>query len=209
MIECRSTSYLKAHPILHAVRYLLYIQLSLPGVKMFLALARILRLLCSFGRCLCRFPSLRWCLWYLSSYFLNFFFADKSKKNWASWAYAATANFRSQWDQSKVSLELVTSHVRSSFTWDLRRYIEEARCFIIHLAPRGPSLLEVAWWLRKRRTGSQWPERHHQISWKWHYSKKNHCNGNCNDLSDYNDIIAPLNKLVMLHFFCGRSSLEW
>ena len=48
-------------------------------VKMVLALARILRLLCSFGRCLCRFPSLRWCLRYSSSDFLNFVLAFKSK----------------------------------------------------------------------------------------------------------------------------------
>ena len=30
-----------------------------------------------------------------------------------------------------------------------------------------------------------------------HYSQKNHCNDNCNDFSDYNDIIAPLDKLIM------------
>ena len=30
-----------------------------------------------------------------------------------------------------------------------------------------------------------------------HYSQKNHCNDNCNDFSDYNDIIAPLGKLIM------------
>ena len=30
-----------------------------------------------------------------------------------------------------------------------------------------------------------------------HYSQKNHCNNNCNDFSDYNDIIAPLDKLIM------------
>ena len=32
-----------------------------------------------------------------------------------------------------------------------------------------------------------------------HYSQKNHWNANCNDLSYYNDIIAPLDKLIMLH----------
>ena len=32
---------------------------------------------------------------------------------------------------------------------------------------------------------------------KCHCSQKNHCNYNCNDFSDYNDIIAPLNKLIM------------
>ena len=36
------------------------------------------------------------------------------------------------------------------------------------------------------------------------YSQKNHCNDNCNYFSDYNDIIAPLNKLmmsaIMLHY---------
>ena len=30
-----------------------------------------------------------------------------------------------------------------------------------------------------------------------HNSQKNHCNDNCNDFSDYNDIIAPLDKLIM------------
>ena len=30
-----------------------------------------------------------------------------------------------------------------------------------------------------------------------HYSQKYHCNDNCNDFSDYNDIIAPLDKLIM------------
>ena len=35
---------------------------------------------------------------------------------------------------------------------------------------------------------------------KDHYSQKNHCNDNCNDFSDYNDIIAPLDKLTMLHY---------
>ena len=34
-----------------------------------------------------------------------------------------------------------------------------------------------------------------------HYSQKNNSNGNCNDFSDYNDIIAPLDKLIMLHYF--------
>ena len=29
-----------------------------------------------------------------------------------------------------------------------------------------------------------------------HYSQKNHCNDNCNDFSDYNDIIAPLEMLI-------------
>ena len=33
-----------------------------------------------------------------------------------------------------------------------------------------------------------------QITIKRHYSQKNHCNDNCNDFSDYNDIIAPLDK---------------
>ena len=33
-----------------------------------------------------------------------------------------------------------------------------------------------------------------------HYSQKNHCNDNCNDFSDFNDIIAPLDKLIMLHY---------
>ena len=33
-----------------------------------------------------------------------------------------------------------------------------------------------------------------------HYSQKNHCNDNCNDFSDYNDIIASLDKLIMLHY---------
>ena len=33
-----------------------------------------------------------------------------------------------------------------------------------------------------------------------HYSQKNHCNDNCNDFSDYNDIIAPLEKVIMLHY---------
>ena len=27
-----------------------------------------------------------------------------------------------------------------------------------------------------------------------HHSQKNHCNDNCNDFSDSNDIIAPLEK---------------
>ena len=27
--------------------------------------------------------------------------------------------------------------------------------------------------------------------------RKNHCNDNCNDFSDYNGIIAPLDKLIM------------
>ena len=40
-----------------------------------------------------------------------------------------------------------------------------------------------------------------------HYSQKNHCNDNCNDFSDYNGIIAPLDKLllrgaIMLHLSC-------
>ena len=30
-----------------------------------------------------------------------------------------------------------------------------------------------------------------------HYRQKNHCNDNCNDFSDFNDIIAPLDKLIM------------
>ena len=34
---------------------------------------------------------------------------------------------------------------------------------------------------------------------KTHCSQKNHCNDNCNNFSDYNDIIAPLDKLIMLH----------
>ena len=29
-----------------------------------------------------------------------------------------------------------------------------------------------------------------------HYSQENHCNDNCNAFSDYNDIIAPLVKLI-------------
>ena len=29
------------------------------------------------------------------------------------------------------------------------------------------------------------------------YSQKNHCNDNCNDFSDYNDIIALLDKLII------------
>ena len=33
-----------------------------------------------------------------------------------------------------------------------------------------------------------------------HYGHKNHCNDNCNDFSDYNDIIAPMDKLIMLHY---------
>ena len=37
--------------------------------------------------------------------------------------------------------------------------------------------------------------------YKHHYSHKNNCNDNCNnDFSDYNEIIAPLDKLIMLHF---------
>ena len=32
---------------------------------------------------------------------------------------------------------------------------------------------------------------------KVHFSQKNHCNDNCNDFSDYNDIIASLDKLIM------------
>ena len=34
---------------------------------------------------------------------------------------------------------------------------------------------------------------------KNHYSQKTHCNDNCNDFSDYNDTIAPLDKLMILH----------
>ena len=30
-----------------------------------------------------------------------------------------------------------------------------------------------------------------------HYSQKDHCSDNCNDFSDYNDITAPLDKLIM------------
>ena len=41
-------------------------------------------------------------------------------------------------------------------------------------------------------------------SHKKHYSQKNHCNDNCNDFSDYNDIIAPLDKLIMLHYIIYR-----
>ena len=42
-------------------------------------------------------------------------------------------------------------------------------------------------------------EAHKMFCWqKEHYSQKNHCNDNCNDFSDYNDIIAPLDKLIML-----------
>ena len=37
--------------------------------------------------------------------------------------------------------------------------------------------------------------------YKGHYSQKNHCNDKCNDFSDYNDIVAPLDKLIMLHYY--------
>ena len=30
-----------------------------------------------------------------------------------------------------------------------------------------------------------------------HYSQENHCNDNCNDFSDYNDIIALMDKLII------------
>ena len=38
---------------------------------------------------------------------------------------------------------------------------------------------------------------------KTHFSQKSHCNHNCNDFSDYDDIIAPLDKMIMLHFQLG------
>ena len=43
---------------------------------------------------------------------------------------------------------------------------------------------------------------------KWHYSQTNHCNDNCNDFSDYNDIIAPLDKRIMFHYKWHYYSLE-
>ena len=55
-----------------------------------------------------------------------------------------------------------------------------------------PSFSEVRW--------HQLPLRH-ECDDNHHYSQKNHCNDNCNDFSDYNDIIAPLDKLIMLHYF--------
>ena len=33
------------------------------------------------------------------------------------------------------------------------------------------------------------------------YSQKNHCNDNCNDFSDYNDIIAPLDGQADNEFY--------
>ena len=39
-----------------------------------------------------------------------------------------------------------------------------------------------------------------QGSYDIHYSQKNHCNDDCDDSSDNNDIIAPLDKLIMLHY---------
>ena len=51
--------------------------------------------------------------------------------------------------------------------------------------------LEVPFWLSFKRS---------------RYSQKNHCNDNCNDFSDYNDIIAPLNKLIMLHYIVKLES---
>ena len=36
-----------------------------------------------------------------------------------------------------------------------------------------------------------------------HYSQKNHCNDNCTDFSDYNDIIATLDKLIMSFILRG------
>ena len=36
---------------------------------------------------------------------------------------------------------------------------------------------------------------------KTHFSQKSHCNHNCNDFSDYDDIIAPLDKMIMLHYY--------
>ena len=33
------------------------------------------------------------------------------------------------------------------------------------------------------------------------YSQKNNCCDNCNDLSDYSDIIAPLDKVMILHYW--------
>ena len=38
------------------------------------------------------------------------------------------------------------------------------------------------------------------ISLNTHYSQTNHCNDNYNDFSYNNDIIAPLDKLIMLHY---------
>jgi len=38
------------------------------------------------------------------------------------------------------------------------------------------------------------------ISLNTYYSQENHCNDNSNDFSDNNDIIAPLDKLIMLHY---------
>ena len=40
---------------------------------------------------------------------------------------------------------------------------------------------------------------HHQ---NHHYSQKYHCNDIYNHLSDYNDNIAPFDKLIMLHYHC-------
>ena len=40
------------------------------------------------------------------------------------------------------------------------------------------------------------------IYWMYniHYSQKNNNNNDYDDISDYNDIIAALDKLIMLHF---------
>ena len=34
-------------------------------------------------------------------------------------------------------------------------------------------------------------------SYNLHFSQKHHCNDNCNDFSDFNDITAALDKLIM------------
>ena len=36
------------------------------------------------------------------------------------------------------------------------------------------------------------------LRWILHYSQKNNCNDNCNNFSDYNDIVAPLDKLIII-----------
>ena len=33
-----------------------------------------------------------------------------------------------------------------------------------------------------------------------HFGQKNNCNDNCNDFSDFNEITAHLDKLIMLYF---------
>ena len=51
------------------------------------------------------------------------------------------------------------------------------------------------------------------LNLNYHYGQKDHCNDNCNYFSDYDDIIAPLDNLIMsllvlrgaimLHFISG------